>query len=225
MNRRLSQLDDVVLVSNSDAHSLDKLGREANMLAFKDEKEMSYDGIFDIIKSGDKKRFLCTVEFYPEEGMYHADGHRDCAVMMMPEETKKEKYICPKCKKKLTIGVLHRVDDLADRGKNEIPDKFIPYKYIVPLREIIAEALEVGAGSKKVAAEYERLLDIFGSEFEILLKTSRENLEKGAGKLMTRAIENMRAGRVTARPGYDGVYGKIEVLPGPKAKMRQGELF
>lgn len=220
MNRRLSQLDNIVLVSNSDAHSLEKLGREANVLAFKDEKEISYDGIFDIIKSGDKKRFLYTIEFYPEAGMYHVDGHKDCEVVMMPKETKKAKCICPKCKKKLTVGVLHRVDDLADREENKIPDKFIPYKYIVPLREIIAEIMEVGAGSKKVAAEYERMLGIFGPEFKILLKIGIDELEKES-KLVAKAIKNMREGKVVAHPGYDGVYGRIEVLPGPKVQTRQ----
>src|SRR3989339_1456027 len=132
MNHRLSQLDNITLVSNSDAHSLDKLGREANVFQFQDEKCITYLEIKKIIETGDKKKFLYTIEFYPEEGMYHFDGHRLCKVCLTPKQTKKEKFICPKCKKKLTVGVLHRVDDLADREeKKNQTEKFILHKNIV----------------------------------------------------------------------------------------------
>ena len=119
MNHRLSALDNITLVSNSDAHSLDNIGREANVFAFEKENEITFQEIKKIIETGDRQKFLYTIEFYPEEGMYHFDGHRSCDICLSPQQTKKEKNICPKCKKQLTIGVLHRVDDLADREEKK----------------------------------------------------------------------------------------------------------
>lgn len=212
MNRRLSQLDKIALVSNSDAHSLEKLGREANVLKFKGAA--NYDEMWEIIKSGDKNKFLYTIEFYPEEGMYHYDGHRDCKVSMTPNETKKEKEICPVCKKKLTVGVLHRVDDLADRSGKNIPDKFVPQRYIVPLREIIACSFEVGATSKKVEKEYRSMLQKLGNEFAILLYIEIEKIKKAVSdENIATGIENMRQGKVKIISGYDGVYGEVDVFP------------
>ncbi|MCX6742676.1 MAG: endonuclease Q family protein, partial [Candidatus Parcubacteria bacterium] len=150
MNWRLSALDKITLVSNSDAHSLPNLGREANVF---DLEEVSYDEIYNTLKNQDKKKFLYTIEFYPEEGKYHFDGHSNHNYSLTPKETKKNKGICPVCKKPLTIGVLYRVDDLADRDEGEL-DKHIPYKSLVPLQEIIAEAYDVGKSSKRVQAEY-----------------------------------------------------------------------
>ncbi len=214
MNRRLSQLDKITLISNSDAHSLDKLGREANVFDFADEKEITYDNIVKILKTGDKKKFLYTIEFYPEEGKYQYDGHAVCGVCLSPKQSKKEKNICPKCKKPLVIGVEHRVDDLADREAGEIPwKKFVPYKYIVPLSEILAQILGVGSKSKKVVAEYEYLLKNIGSEFYILIKAGKEEIEKHTHyPELWRAIDNMHSGRVDLSPGYDGVYGKIGLI-------------
>jgi PHP family Zn ribbon phosphoesterase len=143
MNHRLSRLDGITLISNSDAHSVENLAREANVLGFESEKEITYTEITRIIKEGDRKKFLYTIEFYPEEGKYHMDGHADCTVCLKPEASKKEKNSCPVCKKQLTIGVLHRVDDLADRTEESIPnEQFIPHRYIVPLREIIGQVFE-----------------------------------------------------------------------------------
>lgn len=211
MNHRLSKLDSITLISNSDAHSPDNIGREANVMAFKDEASVTYDEIFRIIKDGDQKNFLYTIEFYPEEGMYHFDGHRDCHVSLSPAETKKEKMICPRCKKKLTVGVLHRVEDLADQ-KNE-DEKFIPHKYVVPLREIIGTVLEVGPKCKGVEKERQNLLKYFKSEFEILLKADIEKINQHAcHPAVGQAIKNMREGKVKVVPGYDGEYGKVEVL-------------
>lgn len=214
MNHRLEKLDKITLVSNSDAHSLEKLGREANVFSFAKESEITYDEIKKIIFTGDRKKFLYTIEFYPEEGMYQYDGHAVCNVCLSPKQSKKEKNICPKCKKPLTIGVEHRVDDLASREVGKIPwEKFIPHKYIVPLSEILSQILEVGPKSKKVVAEYEHLIKNIGSEFYILVKAGKEEIEKHAHyPELWRAIDNMRTGRVDLSPGYDGVFGKIGLI-------------
>ncbi len=212
MNRRLSQLDKIALVSNSDAHSLEKLGREANVLKF--DGEASYDQLWEIIKSGDREKFLYTIEFYPEEGMYHHDGHRDCKVSMKPSETRKEKEICPVCKKKLTVGVLHRVDDLADRKERNAPDNFVSHRYIVPLREIIAGSFDVGTTSKKVEKEYRSMLEKLGDEFVILLRVDLEKIKTAVSdENIAIGIENMRKGQVRISPGFDGVYGEVDVFP------------
>ncbi|MDD2758024.1 MAG: endonuclease Q family protein [Patescibacteria group bacterium] len=227
MNHRLSALDNITLVSNSDAHGLENLGREANVLAFDNAKEITYAEIKRIIESGDRKKFLYTIEFYPEEGKYHFDGHLPCAVCLAPAETKKEKYLCPKCKKKVTVGVLHRVDDLADRAEKNIPaEKFIPHRYIIPLKEIIGKVMGVGAKSKKVEAIYSDLIKNLGSEFEILLHADIKKIEKLVDdKDIALAIGNMRTGKVLLKPGYDGQYGQVEVLPEGKHKKGQSRLL
>jgi len=219
MNHRLSALDKITLVSNSDAHSLDKLGREANCFEFNDDADINYDEITRIIKTGDRKKFLHTIEFYPEEGKYHFDGHATCAVALSPEETKAKKFLCPKCKKPVTVGVLHRMDDLADReGKDIQTEKFIPHKYIVPLREIIAKVFGVGVASKKVNAEYQLMINKLGNEFYILLDAPEEEISKNiSDKNILLAIQNVRSGDVKATPGYDGVFGSVAVIP-PKQK-------
>ncbi|TAN33625.1 DNA helicase UvrD [Patescibacteria group bacterium] len=224
MNRRLSKLDNITLVSNSDAHSPDKIGREANAFAFAEENEITYGEITRIIKEGDKRKFLHTIEFFPEEGKYHFDGHAACEVCLAPKETKKLKNICPKCKKNLTVGVLHRVDDLADREEENIPaEKFIPHKYVVPLREIIAAVFGVGTAGKKVALEYENLIKNIGSEFHILLDADLEEIKKYASdKNIALAIANARVGRVKVKPGYDGVFGTVNAL-GDREKMGGGQ--
>lgn len=228
MNHRLSKLDNIVLISNSDAHSLDNLGREANVLAFKDEKHVTYNELRRILREGSKKEFLYTIEFYPEEGMYHLDGHRACKVVLTPPETKKLKEICPVCKKKLTVGVLHRVDDLADRNDADIPaEKFIPHRYIVPLRQIVAASRGVGVKSKKVEGEYRSLIAQLGNEFSVLLHTPIAEIEQAAGdKNVALGIENMRAGKVDLFPGYDGVYGTFNLFTDKKYEgPKQTKLF
>lgn len=227
MNRQLSQLDNIVLISNSDAHSLDNLGREANVFAFEKEKDITYDGVRDCIESNDQKKFLYTIEFYPEEGMYHVDGHRACKVSMEPKETKKNKNICPICKKPLTIGVLHRVADLADREVKDIKSgKFIPHKYIVPLREIIAEAFEVGKGSKKVDAEYKNIIKNLGSEFFILLDADLGKIkEVVSNPNIYIGIKNMRAEDVVAVPGFDGQYGRVQTIKNRVNTIKQAKLI
>ena len=214
MNHRLSNLDDIVLVSNSDAHSLDNLGREANVFEVKDYADITYDRITRIIREGDEKKFLYTIEFYPEEGKYHFDGHKDCRVVLSPKETKKLKELCPVCGKKLTVGVLHRVEDLADRSRKEVEQKkFIPHRYIVPLREIIAQVFEVGVKSKKVEAVCRQMINNIGNEFYILLEAEDEEIKKNIpNDNIFIAIQNMRKENVKVSPGYDGVFGVIDVL-------------
>ena len=227
MNHRLKKLDKITLVSNSDAHSLPNLGREANVLAFNSRAEITYLEVKRIIESGDKEKFLYTIEFYPEEGMYHCDGHRDCKISLTPKQTKKEKYLCPKCKKKVTVGVLHRVDDLADREENEIPtDFFIPHKYIVPLREIISNVVGVGPKSKTVDKIYQSMIENIGSDFYILISATQEEIEKNVdNKQIWSAISNMRRGKIEVVGGYDGVYGKVNVFPDGIKKIKQKRLI
>jgi uncharacterized protein (TIGR00375 family) len=216
MNHRLSQLDSITLISNSDAHGLENLGREANVFAFNSEDEITYSEIRRILKEGDKQKFLYTIEFYPEEGKYHLDGHAVCGSRLEPEQTKKQKGICPTCKKPLTIGVLHRVADLADRTVDKVvKHNFIPHKYIVPLREIIAQVFEVGVGSKKVKVEYDKLIKSMGNEFYILLHAPEEQIKKViSDQNILLAIQNMRSGNVSAVGGYDGIFGTVDVLQG-----------
>ena len=162
MNWRLSALDRITLLSNSDAHSPNRLGREAN--AF--DCPLDYQEITETIRTKDRKRFLFTIEFFPEEGKYHYDGHRQCGVIFSPSQTKAHQYLCPNCHKKLTVGVMHRVEELSDRPEGFIPKNAIPSIHLIPLEEIIAEALGFRVGTKAVEAEYERLMERGGSEFQ-----------------------------------------------------------
>jgi len=204
MNRRLSKLDNIALISNSDSHSLRKIGREANIF----NTELSYNGIINVIKSGGP-RFVSTIEFFPEEGKYHYDGHRACEICLSPEKTKKLKNICPKCGEKLTIGVMNRVDELADR---EIGKDFIPYRNLIPLGEIIAEAFDVGENTKQVKKEYEKLIKTFGNELKILMEISESELKSVADPRVAESIKRVREGKVKIRPGYDGEYGEIKIF-------------
>ncbi|HCM36605.1 MAG: DNA helicase UvrD [Candidatus Wildermuthbacteria bacterium RIFCSPLOWO2_02_FULL_47_9c] len=213
MNWRLSALDSIALISNSDSHSLAKIGREANVF----DTELSYAGIAEAIRAKDPKKFLFTVEFFPEEGKYHYDGHRLCGVSMQPEESKRHNNICPKCKRPLTIGVLNRVAELADRpafdkssaGK---PGGAIPFKSLIPLEEIIADALGIGVISKRVRDEYEKLVGALGSEFEVLLNADQSSLQSATLPEIAEGIMRVREGRVHIEPGYDGEYGKIKIF-------------
>ncbi len=208
MNWRWSKLDNITLISNSDAHSPSKIGREANVF----DCELSYDEIIGAIKNKDKKKFLYTIEFFPEEGKYHYDGHRNCGVLLSPEETRKNKGICPVCKRKLTIGVMSRVDSLADRPPGFEPENAIPYKNLIPLVEIIAEALGQGPDTKGVQTTYEQLVQRFKSEFHILLDLELEELSSGTPPKIVEGIKRMRQGKINIVPGHDGVYGKIQIF-------------
>jgi uncharacterized protein (TIGR00375 family) len=208
MNWRVSGLDAFTLVSNSDAHSPQKLGREANIL----DTELCYSAIQSAIKSGDPKRFLGTIEFYPQEGKYHLDGHRKCGVCFWPEQTMETKGICPVCQKTLTRGVLNRVEQLADRPDNRMPKNPKPFYNIVPLAEILSEVLMVGVGSKRVQQCITALIERFGPEFNILHDMECRLLDEFEIPLLSEAVRRMRQGRIELSPGYDGAFGKIKIF-------------
>jgi len=205
---RISKFDNLTLLSNSDAHSPHKIGREANVF----DTDLSYDAIVGAIKTKDKNKFLCTIEFFPEEGKYHYDGHKDCNLSLSPKESKKYNNICPVCAKPLVIGVLNRVESLADRPENFVPENAIPFKSLIPLQEIIAESLGVTVASKKVPKFYDALIENLKNEFNILLEEKRENLEKYSLPEIAEGIIRVREGKVDIDPGYDGVYGKIKIF-------------
>ncbi|MCS7203820.1 MAG: endonuclease Q family protein [Thermodesulfovibrio sp.] len=219
MNWRLSALDNVTLVSNSDAHSPMKIGREANIF----DTELSYKGIINSIKT--KRGFLGTVEFFPEEGKYHYDGHRLCGVRLSPKETIKRNYICPVCGKRVTVGVMHRVETLADRQEGFIPKDAPPYKSIVPLLEIIAELNNTTSQSKIALNSYMKTIYKLGSEYSILMHKDLKEIEEVDTKLRD-AIERMREGKVFVEPGYDGQYGTIKIFGQKIQEIKgQGYLF
>jgi uncharacterized protein (TIGR00375 family) len=208
MNWRLSALDKFTLVSNSDSHSPYpwRLGREAN--AF-DLKKVTYKEIFDAIKDKDRKKFLFTIEVEPSYGKYHFDGHRNCGISLTPAEAKKFNNICPVCGRKLTIGVLHRVEELADRPEGFVPEDAIPFKTLLPLYEIISFVTGTNQlYSQKVIVEQDRLIENFGNEFNVLLNVSKEELLKVTSEKIADAIVKVREGKVKYAAGYDGVYGR-----------------
>ncbi len=208
MNWRLSSLDRFSLISCSDAHSPQKLGREANVFA----GNISFSEIKDILKKKDKARFLYTIEFFPEEGKYHYDGHRHCGVNLSPKEAMLNNDICPVCGRKLTIGVLHRVELLADREDGFVPENAIPYKNLIPLDEIIADTLKVAKDSIAVKNKYSEMIKTFGREFDILIDFPVEEIKRKSGfEKIGEGIERMRQGKVKLIPGYDGVFGKISI--------------
>jgi len=208
MNWRVSSLDKLALVSFSDAHSPSRLGREA--CAF-DLPEPSYPALIETIRSRDPNRFLFTVEFFAEEGKYHHDGHRACGIALSPAETHSRQGRCPTCGRPVTVGVLHRVEELADRPSGYKPREAIPYRSLVPFVEILAQALGQGANTKGVEAEYDRLVDRFGSELAILQDLPLADLRQGASARIVQAIAKARAGEVTIRPGHDGQYGEVRI--------------
>ena len=223
MSWRNSSLDRITLISNSDAHSPAHLAREANVF----DTELSYQGIVEAIKSKDPRKFLYTIEFYPQEGKYHYDGHRNCNISLSPAETRKYNGICPVCGKPLTVGVLNRVEQLSDRPQGFKPKDAVPYKSLVPLKEIMAEVLNIGAASKRVEKEYQHLIESIGPELKILLDASRSELEAVTLPEIVEGILRVREGRVKVEPGYDGVYGKIRIFsPAEKKEVNhQKTLF
>ncbi|MBA4390749.1 MAG: DNA helicase UvrD [Syntrophus sp. (in: bacteria)] len=206
MNRRLSALDGLTLISNSDAHSPAKMGREANIF----DTDISYDAITAAIKT--KNGFLGTIEFFPEEGKYHYDGHRACKVRLSPQETINNNYLCPVCGKKVTVGVAHRVEKLADRADGAKPEGTPPYYSIIPLAEIIAETLDVGVASKRVDRAYQNLIEKLGNEFTILMDAPLDDIERAGSALIREAVSRVRTGKVHIAPGYDGEFGTIKIF-------------
>ena len=208
MNWRWSALDRVALLSNSDAHSPSRLMREANVF----DAELTYRGVLDAIRARDPRRFLFTIEFFPEEGKYHYDGHRACGVSWPPAETRRRQRRCPVCGKSVTVGVLHRVESLADRPEGWQPPRAIPGVHLVPLQELVAEALGQGVETMGVEQEYLRLVQAGGSELSILLDLPEPELARVCPPRIAEGIRRMRAGQVTVKPGYDGVYGVVKTL-------------
>jgi len=213
----------VTLISSSDAHSAQKIGREANVF----DTEISYPKILEAIKAKDPQKFLYTIEFFPQEGKYHYDGHRLCGISLSPAESKKYNNICPNCGRPLTIGVLNRVEELADRPEGFKPQGAIPFKSLIPLEQIIADAINQGVGTIQAEKEYKNLIEKFNSEFEVLLNASKEDLEKFTLPEIALGIIRAREGKVFIEPGYDGVYGKIRIFSeGEQKKLsKQGTLF
>ena len=220
MNWRLSALDKITLISNSDAHSPAKIGREANVF----DCDLSYYEIIDVLKKKDAKRFLFTVEFFPEEGKYHFDGHRNCNILFSPTESKKHKNICPVCQRPLTLGVMTRVEALADRPEGYQPAGTIPAKHMVPLEEIIADALGQKPGTVNVEHEYNRLIEKGGNEFKILLDLSPEELSHYTSSRIVEGIRLVREGKLKIIPGHDGVYGKIKIFDEPAPASLPGQV-
>ena len=223
MNWRLSSLDTITLISNSDAHSPAKIGREANIFDTSNPPlppfskgghggitEISYEFISHAIKT--KQGFAGTIEFFPEEGKYHYDGHRSCGVNLSPEETVRHHYLCPACGKKVTVGVMHRVDKLADREDGFKPSGAPPFYSMIPLQEIIAETKKVGVSSKAVTTDYLQLIEKLGNELKILMDLPLDEIENAGSPLLKEAISRVRSGNVHIAPGYDGEYGKIKIL-------------
>ena len=206
MNWRISKLDRYQLVSNSDAHSPSKLGREANLL----DIDCSYEGLYRAIQTGEGLEG--TVEFFPEEGKYHFDGHRKCGVSLSPVEAERLGGICPVCGKKLTMGVDHRVEQLADRAEGFVKKDGKKYESLVPLPEVISACMGYSTASKKVQGCFEQMLQKLGTEFDILRNVPAEDIKSCAGERIAEGIENVRTGHVKRIPGYDGEYGKIELF-------------
>lgn len=206
MNWRLSALDRIALISNSDAHSPSKIGREATVFG----TDISCQDIFTALRT--RRGLAGTIEFFPEEGKYHNDGHRACDVSLTPKEALRLGNLCPACGKALTIGVLHRVEEMADRREGFRPKGAAPYRSIIPLQEIVAETMGVGPASKKVATEYYRLITAMGSEFNILLETPLKVIGEAGSDRLREAIGRMRDGNVDIIPGYDGEYGRVRIF-------------
>lgn len=220
MNWRLSQLDDYVLVSNSDAHSAPKLGREATIY----DTDFSYRGIYQALSDPQDQGLVGTIEFFPEEGKYHYDGHRSCGTRLHPQETIKNKGLCPQCGKPVTVGVMARVEELADHKEGRKSPRARPYYSLIPLPEIIAEAKGVGPNSQSVHKVYMELLHALGNEMFILREVPLEQVKRVAGGFVAEALRRMRAGEVHIAAGYDGEYGKIKIFSEAEREAQENQL-
>ena len=221
MNRRVSALDRYTLVSNSDAHSPARLGRELNLL----EGEISYPALKRALEEGTAGGFAGTVEFFPEEGKYHFDGHRACAVCLPPEEAAARGNLCPVCGKRLTTGVYHRVLQLADRPEGcPPPTGSAPFERLIPLAEVIASVSGVSASSARAQARCEALVHALGSEVQILRELPIEEIRRAAGEAVAEGIARMRRGEVNLEPGFDGEYGKIGLMTPDEIRALSGQM-
>lgn len=216
MNWRLSSLDKYALISNSDSHSPwpSRIGRECNVFEMKD---LTYRNIISAIKSRDARKFLYTIEVDPSYGKYHFDGHRACNISLEPSESIKRNNICPVCGKPLTIGVLHRVEELADRPEGHKPENAIPFRKILPLAEIIAGKYRTSPLSKKAVEIESRFIEKFGSELNALLEADEQELAKVNPEMACLIMKN-REEKIEVIPGYDGVYG-IPLINGDEREI------
>jgi len=256
MNWRIKELDNRAIVSFSDAHSPQKLGREATVFKMQNAKcksqnenskfKINYSDILGAIKQNSNSflKIAYTIEFYPEEGKYHYTGHRNCGVRQSPEETRRLGETCPVCGRRLTVGVMHRVEKLSNLEIKKLRERITeekdrlgvswiayenrpPYVMLVPLMEILAEAMNASISSQNVLNEYNKLTEAFGSEFGVLLKTPLEEIAKISGKRVAEGIEKVRRGEIMVEPGYDGVFGTVKIWPESKdvAKVEeQGQM-
>ncbi len=215
MNWRIKDLDNRSIVSFSDAHSAPKMGRELTIF----DSDFSYDGILNALKN---EKIAMTIEFFPEEGKYHFTGHRNCEVRHSPEESAKLGTTCPKCGRRLTVGVMHRVNELADRERSEgfKTRRRPPYKRLVPLQEVIAEAFGSPVASEKVKNEYLKLVNAFNNEMSVLLKAPLEEIEKASSSYRVGdGVGKVRQGDISLVPGFDGVYGEVKIWPEEEKKV------
>ncbi len=205
MNYLIRDIDRFTLISNSDAHSPENIAREANVI----KDVLSYKDLFNVIKNADEKRFLFTVEFFPEQGKYFGDGHRKCNMHFIPISS--EKKICPVCKKPFTYGVYHRIMEIAHWKKEERKNKKIPFRHVVPLKEVLSEVLHKGKTTKMVLQKYDSIIQCFGSELNVLIFADKEKLFSKLEKDIASAIISMREENVEKKIGYDGIYGQIHL--------------
>jgi len=219
MNRLIPALDRFALISNSDCHSPAKLGREANIF----NTEFSFSALREALKNPLNGGLAATLEFYPEEGKYHADGHRNCRVCLQPAETRKIGAICPVCGRPLTVGVLHRVMELAERSEPYYPPGSPSVHSLIPLPEVLGEILGAGPATKGVMALYSRVIARFGSEFNLLLDTPTEEISQ-MSPVLGEAVARIRAGKVIRTPGFDGEFGVIRVFAEGELKKLAGEI-
>lgn len=224
MNWQVSQLDNLTCLSSSDAHSLANLAREANV--FDLSANPTYDEIYETIKNHDTKKLLHTIEFWPEEGMYHYDGHRDCQISFTPEESARNKNLCPACGKPLVIGVLNRVMELADRPAGIKPKNAVTYKQAVELDKIICEAIGIkNRQANKVQLIHADMIKNLGPELKILLEIPLDIIKQKALPEVAEGIKRMREGKLYVVPGFDGQYGIVNIFSPEEKKARQKKLF
>jgi uncharacterized protein (TIGR00375 family) len=219
MNWRLSQLDRFVLVSNSDAHSASKLGREATVF----DTEFSYKGIYRSLKDEPHDGLLGTIEFFPEEGKYHYDGHRACKMRMHPKETLSRNGLCSICGKPVTVGVMSRVEELADRPEGKKAPFWRPYSSLIPLAEVISQCRRVGPNTKSVQSLYRQMLQTMGNELFLLQDAPLKDIEGVAGDLVAEGIRRIRAKEVTIDAGYDGEFGVIRLFDEDEIVKKAGQ--
>ncbi|RJX36349.1 MAG: hypothetical protein C4525_01335 [Desulfarculus sp.] len=219
MNWRLSALDRFLLVSNSDAHSPAKLAREANLFACAPD----YPSIAQALSGPEQPGLLGTLEFFPDEGKYHLDGHRKCGVRLTPAETAALGGLCPRCGKPLTVGVLNRVEELADRPPGFRPPDARGYESLVPLDEVLAEVMQQGAGSKGVQEVLAELRRRLGPELYVLREAPPEDLAKVGGPLLAEAVRRTRAGQVRLEGGFDGQFGAVRLFEASERRQIKGQ--